>query len=122
MVLFVTLRHSLSNHRKNSRPNSNIHGCGLTKKIVNMKCITKVMNRNAKCKHVCFQSYMFAFFLVCQQTNNQTTKEKCKLAFKGTRVIKNKRLCLIEIKHTGNHIYAIICLQTIKYSNIRNYM
>lgn len=62
------------------------------------------------------------FFLVCQHTNNQTTKEKCKLAFKGTRVIKNKRLCLIEIKHTGNHIYAIICLQTIKYSNIRNYM
>lgn len=55
---------------------------------------------------------MFAFFLVCQQTNNQTTKEKCKLAFKGTRVIKNKRLCLIEIKHTGNHIYVIICLQT----------
>ena len=24
--------HSLSNHRKNSRPNSNIHGCGITKK------------------------------------------------------------------------------------------
>lgn len=23
---------SLSNHRKNSRPKSNIHGCGLTKK------------------------------------------------------------------------------------------
>ena len=41
-------------HRKNSRPNSNIHGCGLTKKIVNMKCITKVMNRNAKAN-------MFAF-------------------------------------------------------------
>ena len=46
--------HSLSNHRKNSRLNSNLHGCGLTKKIVDMKCITKVMNRNAKCKHVCF--------------------------------------------------------------------
>ncbi len=65
---------------------------------------------------------IFAFFLVCQQINNQTTKEKSKLAFKGTRVIKNKRLCLIEIKHTCNHIYVIICLQTIKYSNIRNYM
>ena len=66
---------SLSNHRKNSRPNSNIHGCGLTIKIVNMKCITKVMNRNAKCKHVCFQSYTFTFYLVCQLSNNQTTKE-----------------------------------------------
>lgn len=53
--------HSLSNHRKNSRPNSNIHGCGVTKKKVNMKCITKIMNRNAKCKHVCFQSYTFTF-------------------------------------------------------------
>ena len=66
---------SLSNPQKNSRPNSNIHGCGLTKKIVNMKCITKVMNRNAKCKHVCFQSYTFTFYLVCQLSNNQTTKE-----------------------------------------------
>lgn len=62
-------------HRKNSRPNSNIHGCGLTKMIVNMKCITKVMNRNAKCKHVCFQSYTFTFYLVCQLSNNQTAKE-----------------------------------------------
>lgn len=68
--------HSLSNHRKNSRLNSNIHGCGLTKKIVNMKCITKVMNRNAKCKHVCFQSYTFTLHIVCQLSNNQTTKEK----------------------------------------------
>ena len=25
---------------------------------------------------------MFAFFLVCQQINKQTTKEKCKQAFK----------------------------------------
>ena len=66
--------HSLSNHRKNSRPNSNIHGCGLTKKIVNMKCITKVMNRNAKCKHVCFQSYTFTLYIVCQLSNNQTYK------------------------------------------------
>ena len=65
---------SLSNHRKNSRPNSNIHGCGLTKKIVNMKCITKVMNRNAKCKHVCFQSYTFTLYIVCQLSNNQTYK------------------------------------------------
>ena len=65
---------------------------------------------------------MFAFFLVCQQTNNQTTKEKCKLAFKGTRVIKNKRLCLIEIKHTDNHIYVVIGLQRTKQSNIQSYM
>ena len=79
--------HSLSNHRKNSRPNSNIHGCGLTKKIVNMKCITKVMNRNAKCKHVCFQKYTFTFYLVCQLSNNQ---RKCKQAFKGTSVKKTK--------------------------------
>lgn len=63
-------------HRKNSRPNSNIHGCGLTKKIVNIKCITKVMNRKAKCKHVCFQSYTFTLYIVCQLSNNQTTKEK----------------------------------------------
>lgn len=34
---------------------------------------------------------MFAFFLVCQQTNNQTTKEICKLAFKGTSVIKKQK-------------------------------
>lgn len=72
------------------------------------------------------QTYLLSSIHVCifpgLPTNNQTTKEKCKLAFKGTRVIKNKRLCLIEIKHTGNHIYVIICLQTIKYSNIRNYM
>ncbi len=68
--------HSLSNHRKNSRPNSNIHGYGLTKKKVKMKCITKVMNRNAKCKHVCFQSYTFTLYIVCQLSNNQTTKEK----------------------------------------------
>lgn len=38
---------SLYNHRKNSRPNSNIHGCGLTKKKVNMECITKV--KKQKC-------------------------------------------------------------------------
>lgn len=85
--------HSLSNHRKNSRPNSNIYGCGLTKKIVNMKCITKVMNRNAKCKHVCFQSYTFTLYIVCQLSNNQTIKQpkkKCKLAFKGTSVKKKK--------------------------------
>lgn len=65
---------------------------------------------------------MFAFFLVCQQTNNQTTKEKCKLAFKGTSVKKNKRLCLTEIKHTGNHRYVIIGLQIIKYPNMQSYM
>lgn len=65
---------------------------------------------------------MFAFFLVCQQTNNQTTKEKCKLAFKGICVIKNKRLCLIEIKHIDNQIYVIIGLQRTKQSNIRSYM
>lgn len=84
--------HSLSNHQKNSRPNSNIHGCGLTKKIVNMKCITKVMNRNAKCKQVCFQSYTFTLYIVCRLSNNQTTKEKCKLAFKGTSEKKQKTL------------------------------
>lgn len=81
---------SLSNHRKNSRPNSNIHGCGLTKKIVNMKCITKGMNRNAKCKHVCFQSNTFTLYIVCRLSNNQTTKKKCKLVFKGTSVKKTK--------------------------------
>lgn len=114
---------SLSNHRKNSRPNSNIHGCGLTKKIVNMKCITKVMNRNAKCKHVCFQSYTFTLYIVCQLSNNQTTKEISQQAFKGTSVIKkNKRLCLIEIKHTDNQIYVINGLQRTKQSNIQSYM
>lgn len=56
-----------------------------------MKCITKVMNRNAKCKHVCFQSYTFTLYIVCQLSNNQTIKQpkkKCKLAFKGTSVKK----------------------------------
>ena len=89
-----------------------------------MKCITKVMNRNAKCKHVCFQSYTFTLYIVCQLSNNQTIKQpkkKCKLAFKGTSV-KKKRLCLIEIKHTDNHIYVIIGLQRIKQSNIQSYM
>ena len=113
---------SLSNHRKNSRPNSNIHGCGLTIKIVNMKCITKVMNRNAKCKHVCFQSYMFTLYIVCDYQTNKQPKKKCKLAFKGTSVKKNKRLCLIVFKHTDNHIYVIIGLQRTKQSNIQSYM
>lgn len=60
-----------------------------------MKCITKVMNRNAKCKHVCFQSYTFTLYIVCQLSNNQTIKQpkkKCKLAFKGTSVKKKKTL------------------------------
>ncbi len=35
---------------------------------------------------------------------------------------KKKRLCLIEIKHTDNHIYVIIGLQRTKQSNIQNYM
>lgn len=37
---------SLYNQRKYSRPNSNIHSCGLTKKV-NMKCIKKV--KKQKC-------------------------------------------------------------------------
>lgn len=89
-----------------------------------MKCITKVMNRNAKCKHVCFQSYTFTLYIVCRLSNNQTIKQpkkKCKLAFKGTSVKKNKRLCLIEIKHTDNHIYVIIGLQRTKQSNVQTY-
>lgn len=49
-------------------------------------------------------------------------KKKCKLAFKGTCVKKNKRLYLIEIKHTDNHIYVITGLQRTKQSNIQNYM
>ena len=59
-----------------------------------------------------------------QFANYQTIKQpkkKCKLAFKGTRV-KNKRLCLIVIKHTDNHIYVIIGLQRTKQSNIQSYM
>ena len=48
-------------------------------------------------------------------------KKKCKLAFKGTSVKKNKRLCLIEIKHTDNHIYVIIGLQRTKQSNVQTY-
>ena len=110
--------HSLSNHRKNSRPNSNIHGCGLTKKIVNMKCITKVMNRNAKCKHVCFQSYTFTFYLVCQLSNNQ---RKCKQAFKGTSVIK-KQKTLFNWNQTYRqsyiHNYRFAKNQTIKHTKL----
>lgn len=29
-------------------------------------------------------------YIVCRLSNNQTTKEKCKLAFKGTSVKKTK--------------------------------
>lgn len=112
---------SLYNHRKNYRPKSNIHGCGLTKKV-NMKCITKVMNGNAKCKHVCFQSYTFTLYIVCRLSNNQTTKEKMKASFQRNQCKKNKRLCLIEIKHTYNQIYVIIGLQRAKQSNIQSYM
>ena len=53
-----------------------------------------------------------------KQSNNQ--RKKCKLAFKGTSE-KNKRLCLIEIKHTGNHIYVIIGLQRTEQSNVQTY-
>ena len=86
-----------------------------------MKCITKVMNRNAKCKHVCFQSYMFTLYIVCDYQTIKQPKKKCKLAFKGTSE-KNKILCLIEIKHTDNQIYVIIGLQRTKQSNIQSYM
>lgn len=72
---------------------------------------------------------MFAFnntsLHFTQFANYQTTKQpkkKCKLAFKGTSVKKNKRLCLIGIKHTDNHIYVIIGLQRTKQSNIQSYM
>lgn len=65
---------SLSNHRKNSRPNSNIHGCGLTKKIVNMKCITKV--KKQKCKmQTCLLSIIHVYIIhslpTIKQSNNQ---------------------------------------------------
>ena len=81
----------MANERKKGRPNSKIGGCGLTEKIVNMKCITKVMNRNAKCKHVCFQSYMFTLYIVCDYQTNKQPKKKCKLAFKGTSVKKKQK-------------------------------
>lgn len=87
-----------------------------------MKCITKVMNGNAKCKHVCFHSYTFTFYLVCQLSNNQTTKEKMLASFHRIQCKKTKRHCLIEIKHTYNQIYVIIGLQRTKQSNIQNYM
>lgn len=72
---------------------------------------------------------MFAFnntsLHFTQFANYQTIKQpkkKCKLAFKGTSVKKNKRLSLIGIKHTDNHIYVIIGLQRTKQSNIQSYM
>ena len=119
--------HSLSNHRKNSRPNSNIHGCGVTKKKVNMKCITKIMNRNAKCKHVCFQSYTFTLYIVCQLSNNQTIKQpkkKCKLAFKGTSVKKKKTLFNWNQTYRQSYIrnYRFAKNQTIKHTKLHVFM
>ena len=71
---------------------------------------------------------MFAFnntsLHFTQFANYQTIKQpkkKCKLAFKGTSVKKNKRLSLIGIKHTDNHIYVIIGLQRTKQSNVQTY-
>ena len=63
--------------------------------------------------------YILPSLPTIKQSNNQ---RKCKQAFKGTSVKKNKRLCLIEIKHTDNHIYVIIGLQRTKQSNIQSYM
>ena len=64
--------------------------------------------------------YILRSLPTIKQSNNQ---RKCKQAFKGTNVKKkNKRLCLIEIKHTDNHIYVIIGLQRTKQSNIQSYM
>lgn len=77
MALFVTLRRSLCPTTKRILDQILTYMVAvLRKKIVNMKCITKVMNRNAKCKHVCFQSYTFTLYIVCRLSNNQTTKEK----------------------------------------------
>lgn len=55
-----------------------------------MKCITKVMNRNAKSKHVCFQSYTFTLYMFANYQTIKQPKKKCKLAFKGTSVKKTK--------------------------------
>ena len=63
--------------------------------------------------------YILPSLPTIKQSNNQ---RKCKQAFKGTSVKKNKRLCLIEIKHTDNHTYVIIGLQRTKQSNIQSYM
>lgn len=75
-----------------------------------------------KLNQTCLLSIIHVCIFPSLQTNNQTTKEKCKQAFKGTSVIKNKRLCLIVIKHTRNHRYVIIDLQTFKHSNIQSFM
>lgn len=69
----------------------------------------------------CLLSIIQVYILLSLPTIKQP-KKKCKLAFKGTSVKKNKRLCLIEIKHTDNHIYVIIGLQRAKQSNIHSYM
>ena len=63
--------------------------------------------------------YILPSLPTIKQLNNQ---RKCKQAFKGTSVKKNKRLCLIVFKHTDNHIYVIIGLQRTKQSNIQSYM
>lgn len=55
----------------------------------------------------CLLSIIHVYIIHSLQTIKQP-KKKCKLAFKVTSVKKNKRLCLIEIKHTDNHIYVII--------------
>lgn len=68
----------------------------------------------------CLLSIIQVYILLGLPTIKQP-KKKCKLAFKGTSVKKNKRLCLIEIKHTDNHIYVIIGLQRTKQSNVQTY-
>ncbi len=68
----------------------------------------------------CLLSIIQVYILLSLPTIKQP-KKKCKLAFKGTSVKKNKRLCLIEIKHTDNHIYVIIGLQRTKQSNVQTY-
>lgn len=76
MALFVILRRSLCTTTERILVQNLTYMVAVLQKKVNMKCITKVMNGNAKCKHVCFQSYTFTLYIVCRLSNNQTTKEK----------------------------------------------
>lgn len=57
-----------------------------------MKCITKVMNRNAKANMFAFNHTRLHYTKFADNQTIKQPKKKCKLAFKGTYVKKQKTL------------------------------